>query len=604
MLNKYNIKQYIFIISLFLFGIIYSLPNIYNDIPSIKICLLKNKNFNIKVFNNINKIIRKNNLIYIKIYLYNKSMEIIFNNIQNQLNAYKIIKNKLNKNNSIISINNNFLSSIPKWLLFIKAKPIMLGLDLKGGVYFLIQINNNYFLKKLKEKNIEDIKKIINIKNIFFIKNEKLNNFNYKIFFKNLSYRDKVFSFLKNQKNNNIIINYKIINNNGIRIYLDNNELEKIKNSIIENSINVLRNRVNQMGITNAIVQKRNSNNIIVELPGTQNIKKAKDILGSTSTIEFHLINEDNFNNKKNNFLLIDKEIIIDGTYIINANYNKNEYNKPQVNVFLNNKGNKIFSNFTKKHIGKNVVTLLVSYINNKKNIKNKFSVIKKIEVLNIAKIKTQIKNSFSIIGFKNLQEAKKLTLLLKSGKLNTPINIIKEEIIEPLIGRKNIMKGIKAFFISIIICIIFMILYYKIFGVIAVIALFLNILLMISLFSLLPNFTLTMSGIVGIILTLAIAINYNIIINERIKEEIKKILSIQKIIYFGYKGALYSILDSSIINIITTVILYIFGSREMQGFAITTFIGIITSILTSVFITKIIINFLYKNKKIKKLSI
>ncbi|QJC35642.1 protein translocase subunit SecD [Enterobacteriaceae endosymbiont of Donacia sparganii] len=613
MLNKYNIKQYILIILLLIFSIIYSLPNIYKDIPIIQIKFLNKKNLNFIIFNNINKILKKNNLIYIKAFLYRKNIEIIFNNIEDQLNAYKVIKNNLNIDNHFINITTKLISSLPNWLKYIKAKPINLGLDLKGGIYFLLQIDNNYVLKKIKEQNIENIKKIVNIKNISFIKDEKFNNFNYKIFFKNKKSRNKVFYKLK-KKNNNIIINYKIIDNNGIKIFLNKHELNKFKNFIMEKNINVLRNRVNQIGVTDTVVQKKDLNHIIIELPGVQNFQEAKNILGNTSTLEFHLINKNNFINNKNDFytfylknktpIFINKKSIIDGSNIINATYNKNEYNKPQVNIFLDNKGSNIISKFTQKHIGDSIVTLLVNYINNKKNIKNNNSIIRKIKIINIAVIKTQVNNTFSIIGLTNFKEAKKLAFLLKSGKLSSPVKIIQEKIIGPSIGRKNIIQGIKACLIGILICIIFMVFYYKIFGIIAIIALFINILLIISFFSLLPGLTLTMSGITGIVLTLVIALNTNILINERIKEEINKKLFIHKAIYFGYKKTLPSILDINIITIINTCILKIFGSREMQGFAITTFIGIITSIFTSVFITWLIVNFLYSNKKIKKLSI
>ncbi|QJC31604.1 protein translocase subunit SecD [Enterobacteriaceae endosymbiont of Donacia tomentosa] len=610
-LNKYSFKQYIFLLILIITSIIYTLPNIYKKIPVIQINFIKEKNFNIKFLKKIDKILKKHNIFYVKTFFNKKNINFIFNNVEDQIEAYKIIKNNLNKQNYIISA--KLKSSVPKWFSYIKATPIKLGLDLRGGVYFLLKVNSDYVLQKFKEQNISDITTFINKKNINFIKkNSKKNKFNYQIFFKNINIRNKVFYYFT--KKNNSFINYKMISNKGIFIYLGNEVLNRLKNSIIDNNINVLRNRVNEIGITDSVVQRKGIDSIIIELPGIQNIKEAKKIIGSTATLEFHLITNYYENINKKNFyrmfwknkipVYVEKKIIIDGTHIIDATYNRDEYNNPQVNVFLNKKGGYILSEFSKNHIGDNIASLLISYINSKKKDNSNILSDKKVEIINIATIQSQLGDSFRITGIQNIEEAKKISILLKSGILSSPIKIVQEEIIGPTVGKQNIKQGIKACIIGIIFCITFMLLYYNVFGMIAIFALFINILFIISLFSLLPGLTLTMSGIAGIVLTLAIAIDANVLINERIKEELQENKPIQKAIFYGYKRAFSSIFDSNILTIINSFILYIFGSREIQGFAITTCIGVLTSFFTSVFITHAIINIIYGNKKIKTLPI
>ncbi|QJC28120.1 protein translocase subunit SecD [Enterobacteriaceae endosymbiont of Plateumaris braccata] len=608
MLNKYYWWQYTLIVLFIIIGVIYSLPNIYRDIPIVKINIL-NKNFSQKkIIINIKKKLSSNKIHYKKIFFKNNNISIIFNNIENQLRAYEILKKDSSKKYIVIV---KLISSIPRWLSFLRAKPIRLGLDLRGGIYFLLRVNDNYIFQKLREQNIEDLKLILKNKNISF-KLKRSNNFNYKIFFKNNNIRDKTKKYLNNQNNN--FINYNIIKN-GLLVSMKKQWFLDLKKSIIENNINVLRKRVNQIGISDSIVQKKGTNNIVIELPGIQNILEAKEILGSTATLEFHLV-DNNMNNLQNkNFsyylwnnnvpIFLDKKIIIDGSNIIHSNISRNEYNQPQVNIFLDKKGGDILSKFSEKHIGDNIATVLVNYINsNKKDIKGHFIQYKKEEIINIATIQSKLNDSFKITGLKNIKEANKLSILLRSGSLSAPIQIIEEQNIGPSVGKENIRQGIKACIIGISICIIFMIFYYHVFGIIAIIALFINLIFTISFLSLLPGATLTMSGIAGIVLALAIAIDANVLINERIKEELNNKISIQKAIDYGYKGAFSSICDANITTLITSCVLYSLGSREIQGFAITTFIGILTSMFTSVIITRAIVNIIYGGKKIKKLPI
>ncbi|QJC29903.1 protein translocase subunit SecD [Enterobacteriaceae endosymbiont of Plateumaris sericea] len=608
MLNKYYWWQYVLIVLFIIIGIIYSLPNIYRDIPIIQINISNNNFLKVKILENIKNQLNFNKINYKKYSIKNNNIIIVFNDIENQLQAYKIIKE--NSNNKYIVII-KLISTIPKWLSFLKAKPVKLGLDLKGGIYFLLRTNNDYIFQKLREQNITDLKLILNNKNIPF-QVKRLNNFNYNIIFKNNIIRNKIFNYLKNKNNN--FINYTIINN-GLLISMKKKWFLELKKSIIENNIDVLRKRVNQIGISDSIVQKKGINNIIIELPGMQNLSEAKEMLGSTATLEFHLVNNNMNNIQSKNFsyylwnnkipLFLNKKIIIDGSNIIHSNISRDEYNQPQVNIFLDKKGGNILSKFSEKHIGDALATVLVNYINSdKKDIKGNILQNKKEEIINIATIKSKLNDSFTITGLKNIKEAKKLSILLRSGSLSAPIQIIEEQNIGPSVGKENIKQGIKACIIGILICIIFMICYYNIFGIIAIIALFINLIFTISFLSLLPSATLTMSGIAGIVLTLAIAIDANVLINERIKEELNNKISIQKAIDYGYKKAFSSIFDANITTLITSSFLYSLGSREIQGFAITTFIGILTSMFTSIIITRAIVNIIYGGKKIKKLPI
>ena len=397
--------------------------------------------------------------------------------------------------------------------------------------------------------------------------------------------------------------------------------LKEAREYAVQQNINILRNRVNQLGVAEPLVQRQGADRIVVELPGIQDTARAKEILGATATLEFRLVNSNVDQSaaaagripgdsevkqtREGQPVVLYKRVILTGDHITDSTSSQDEYNQPQVNISLDSAGGNIMSNFTKDNIGKPMATLFVEYKDSgKKDANGRAVLVKEEEVINIANIQSRLGNSFRITGINNPNEARQLSLLLRAGALIAPIQIVEERTIGPTLGMQNIQQGLEACLAGLVVSILFMIFFYKKFGLIATSALIANLVLIIGIMSLLPGATLTMPGIAGIVLTLAVAVDANVLINERIKEELSNGRSIQQAIDEGYKGAFSSIFDANVTTLIKVLILYAVGTGAIKGFAITTGIGVATSMFTAIVGTRAIVNLLYGGKRVKKLSI
>jgi len=360
---------------------------------------------------------------------------------------------------------------------------------------------------------------------------------------------------------------------------------------------------------------------IVVELPGIQDTARAKEILGATATLEFRLVNtnvdqaaaasgrvpgdSEVKQTREGQPVVLYKRVILTGDHITDSTSSQDEYNQPQVNISLDSAGGNIMSNFTKDNIGKPMATLFVEYKDSgKKDANGRAVLVKQEEVINIANIQSRLGNSFRITGINNPSEARQLSLLLRAGALIAPIQIVEERTIGPTLGMQNIEQGLEACLAGLLVSILFMIIFYKKFGLIATSALIANLILIVGIMSLLPGATLSMPGIAGIVLTLAVAVDANVLINERIKEELSNGRTVQQAIDEGYRGAFSSIFDANITTLIKVIILYAVGTGAIKGFAITTGIGVATSMFTAIVGTRAIVNLLYGGKRVKKLSI
>lgn len=599
---------------LILVGILYALPNFYGEDPAVQVTGIPGLIVTKKILININNLLKKEHLNIRSMDLKNNSILIRVSNTDMQMKVREIIE-KYMGNQYIIAL--NMLPATPQWLAKLHAEPLKLGLDLRGGVHFLIEVDVDTAFTKLQEKNLSILISKLRNKNIHNIKITKISSSSIKISFKNSKQRYDGINYISEFNNDYIL---KKINNNELEVDLNVNRLNEIRTSFINQNMTIMRNRVNQLGIADALVQREGRNYIIVELPGIQDAALAKEILGSTATLEFHLVNQGidyrkiiNGNLPSNteikytrdgNLVPIYKEVILTGDHITDSNAARDEFNQPEVNISLDEEGGFIMSQFTRDNIGQALATLFIEYKDKNHDVNLHSRLMKKEAIINIATIQSPLANHFRITGITNIKEAHHLALLLRAGALIAPISIIKESTIGPTLGLQNIKRGIYACVCALIISIIFMIVFYRQFGIIATLALLINLVLIIGIMSILPGATLTMPGIAGIILIIAVAVDANVLINERIKEELNSGRSIQLAIHEGYQGAYSSIIDANLTNIMTTIILYYFGTGEIQGFAITTMIGILTSMLTAIVGTRAIVNLLFGGKRLKKLSI
>lgn len=594
-MHKYPTWKYILVLIVLAYAVIYSLPNFYNTYPSINITTFENKEIS---NNKLLALSTKHNLSNLGI----DGNSIFFESIDNQLQAY----NKLTADKSYQYTLSNY-NQIPSWLSAINAKPVSLGLDLKGGVHFLLQIDS----ENVKKSRINQLES--NLRNFFIDNNIRYNNF--------VSQDEKVTFLLNNKTIDSDIMtalednfsDYEIItdeSDDGLRI-VANLSQESLDNDIkasMRKNITILRSRVNELGVSQPIIQQQGKERIIVQLPGLQDSTRAKNILGSTATLEFRLTkgSPDDWNqslaagtntisesllykHKNGSPILLSRNVIASGKDIEGANSGfDGQTNQPAVFVNLSSFGASNMLETTSKNIGNRMAVVFVEQDKN--------------QVINVATIREAFSKRFQITGL-DLQEAKDLAILLRSGSLSAPMAIVEERTVGPSLGSQNIISGRDSMVLGMMLVIIFMFVYYKKFGFVANIALLVNILIIAATLSLFQA-TLTLSGIAGIVLTVGMAVDANVLIYERIREEILNGNSPNASIISGYNKAFSTISDANITTLIAAIALLTIGTGVVKGFAVTLVIGILSSMFTAIVGTRALVSILYENKNNKGLSI
>ncbi|MCP1437906.1 preprotein translocase subunit SecD [Erwinia persicina] len=615
MLNRYPLWKYIMLIVVLIVGLLYALPNLYGEDPAVQITGARGSAASEQTLNQIQNALKEENIQSKSIALENGAIMARFANGDVQLRARDAIIKTLGED-YVVAL--NLAPATPGWLSMLAAEPMKLGLDLRGGVHFLMEVDMDTALGKLQEQNIDNLRSDLRDKNIPYTNVRKTDNYGLEIRFRDAQARDDAVSYLTG-RHRDLVINAS--GSNLLRAVMSDDRLREAREYAVQQNITILRNRVNQLGVAEPLVQRQGADRIVVELPGIQDTARAKEILGATATLEFRLVNtsvdptaaangrvpgdSEVKNTRDGQPVTLYKRVILTGDHITDSTSSMDEYNQAQVNISLDSAGGNIMSNFTKDNIGKPMATLFVEYKDSgKKDANGRAILAKQEEVINVANIQSRLGNSFRITGISNPNEARQLSLLLRAGALIAPIQIVEERTIGPTMGAQNITQGLEACLWGLIASIVFMVVYYRKFGVIATTALVANLVLIVGIMSLLPGATLTMPGIAGIVLTLAVAVDANVLINERIKEELKNGRSVQQAIHEGYSGAFSSIIDANVTTLITAIILYAVGTGSIKGFAITTAIGVVTSMFTAIVGTRAIVNLLYGGKRINKLSI
>lgn len=596
-------------------GLLYALPNLYGEGPAVQITGARGGAASESTLVQIRTVLEQQHIASKSIALENGAILARFSNSDVQLRAREALMNALGEN-YVVAL--NLAPATPPWLAMVGAAPMKLGLDLRGGVHFLMEVDMDTALNKLQEQTMDTLHGDLREKGIPYATVRKIENYGSEIRFRDADTRDQAISWLT-PRHRDLVINS--VGDNALRATLADDRLRQAREYAVQQNITILRNRVNQLGVAEPLVQRQGADRIVVELPGIQDTARAKEILGATATLEFRLVNSSVDQTAASNGrvpgdsevkatrdgqpVVLYKRVILTGDHITDSTSSADEYNRPQVNISLDGSGGTTMSNFTKDNIGKLMATLFVEYKDSGKKDANGRAILEKQEeVINVATIQSRLGNSFRITGINNPNEARQLSLLLRAGALIAPIQIVEERTIGPTLGLQNITQGLEACLWGLVASILFMVVWYRKFGLIATTALIANLVLIIGIMSLLPGATLTMPGIAGIVLTLAVAVDANVLINERIKEELRNGRTVQQAIHEGYRGAFSSIVDANVTTLITAVILYAVGTGSIKGFAITTAIGIATSMFTAIIGTRAIVNLLYGGKRIDKLSI
>ncbi len=597
-------------------GLLYALPNIYGEDPAVQITSVRQGGaISESTLIQIRNLLEKKHIVSKSITLENAAIIARFANCDAQLHAREALISELD-DDYVVTF--NLAPATPSWLTRIGAAPMKLGLDLRGGVHFLMEVDMDTVMNKLQEQTIDTLCGDLRSKGISYEKVHKIKNYGTEICFHDTKTRDQSILWLT-PHHRDLVINRE--GDSALRATPADDRQHQARKYALQQNITILRNRVNQLGISEPLVQQQGNDRIVLELPGIQDTVRAKEILGATATLEFRLVNstvdqttvangripEDSEvkATRSGQPVILYKRIILTGDHITNSTSSADRYNRPQVNISLDSAGGTIMSNFSKDNIGKLMATLFVEYRDSgKKDVNGRSILVKQEEIINVATIQSRLGNSFCITGINNPNEAHQLSLLLRAGALIAPIQIVEERTIGPSLGLQNITQGLKACLWGVVVLILFMVVWYRKFGLIAITALIVNLILIIGIMSLLPAVTLTMAGIAGIVLTLAVSVDANVLINERIKEELRNGCRLQKAIHEGYRCAFSSIIDANVTTLITAIILYFMGTGSIKGFAITTAIGVATSMFTAIIGTRAIVNLLYGGKRIDKLSI
>ncbi|GAA3614817.1 protein translocase subunit SecD [Gibbsiella greigii] len=603
------------LIVVIIIGLLYALPNIYGEDPAVQITGARGVAASEATLDQVRTVLEKDNIASKSIALEDGAILARFKDPDVQLRAREALLEALG-DKYVVAL--NLAPATPMWLTMLGAEPMKLGLDLRGGVHFLMEVDMDTALGKLQEQTMDTLRSELREKGIPYATIRKLDNNGVEVRFRDNAARDEAISYMTPRQRDLVL---SANGTNTLKATLTDARLSEAREYAVQQNITILRNRVNQLGVAEPLVQRQGADRIVVELPGIQDTARAKEILGATATLEFRLVNTNADSTAAANGrvpgdsevkytregqpIVLYKRVILTGDHITDSTSSTDEYNQPQVNISLDSAGGTTMSNFTKDNIGKPMATLFVEYKDSgKKDANGRAILVKQEEVINVANIQSRLGNSFRITGIGNPNEARQLSLLLRAGALIAPIQIVEERTIGPTLGQQNITQGLEACLWGLVASIVFMVVWYRKFGVIATSALVANLVLIVGVMSLLPGATLTMPGIAGIVLTLAVAVDANVLINERIKEELRNGRSVQQAIHEGYKGAFSSIVDANITTLITAVILYAVGTGSIKGFAITTAIGVATSMFTAIVGTRAIVNLLYGGKRINKLSI
>lgn len=600
-------------------GALYALPNIYGEDPAIQISGVRGASTDMQTLDKVKDLLAEKKLPVKAIALENGTVLVRFKDTDEQLAARDLVADALGDKFTVAL---NLAPSTPRWLEDIGANPMKLGLDLRGGVHFLMEVDMDAAMSKLQEQTADSFRSELREKRIRYSSVRKLDSGAavgaVEVRFRSPEELTAALDYLQPLHRD---LTFTAMGDTAFIAQLSEARLKEAREYAVQQNITILRNRVNELGVAEPIVQRQGASRIVVELPGIQDTARAKEILGATATLEFRLVNNQADLQaavsgrvpgdselqymRDGRPVLLYKKVVLTGDHITDSSSSSDEYNRPQVNISLDSEGGTKMANFTKDNIGKPMATLFSEYKDSgKRDANGKVILVKHDEVINMATIQSRLGRSFRITGIDSQAEAHNLSLLLRAGALIAPIQIVEERTIGPSLGAQNIQQGLDACMWGLAAVVIFMGIYYRKFGLIAISALLANLVLIVGIMSMLPGATLTMPGIAGIVLTVGMAVDANVLIFERIREEMRNGRSVQQAINEGYSNAFSSIADANVTTLITALILYAVGTGPVKGFAITLSIGIATSMFTAIIGTRAIVNFLYGGKRITKLSI
>ena len=623
---QYPAWKYLVIVVVLIIAGLYAAPNLYPDEPAVQITsAAAGTQLSESVLTESQSLLKEAGINYHEGNFEGNTALVRLDNTEEQLKAREVLRQNLGEN-YVVAL--NLAQTTPEWLRSIGAKPMKLGLDLRGGVRFVLEVDMAKALEQRLESASRDMRRDLRAERIA-VKGIRTEAQGVVLHFVDNDTRNRAQNILQGSMGNTFSIQ-STIDNQGPALNLTYNEstIDEINSYAVNQNLTTLRNRIAELGVTEALVQSQGASRIVVELPGVQDTAEAKRVLGRTANLEFRMVAEGSenytggippagteafpFETLDGPPVLLERQAIVTGDKVTNAQTGVDESGMPEVSITLDSAGGKLMQNATRTAVGKQMAVL---FIENKQRLTyeedaatGKTTEVRtpyaEIKVINRANIQAVLGSSFRITGLDSSAEAAELALLLRSGALAAPMYFVEERTIGPSLGQENIDKGLFSTQVGYLLVFAFMIIFYRLFGIIANIALAINVVIIISIMSILGS-SLTLPGIAGIVLTIGMAVDANVLIFERIREELANGVRPKSAITAGFDRAFSSIFDANITTLLVAFILFAIGTGPIKGFAITLAIGIISSLFTAILVTRALVQIAYgKRKSIKRLSI
>ncbi|MBL3557090.1 MULTISPECIES: protein translocase subunit SecD [Marinobacter] len=617
MLNKYPLWKNLVIVIALVIGFIYALPNVFPDDYAVQITGARSSTeVNQRILERAVDALEAKGIAVKESEIQERDALIRLNNADAQLRARPVVQDALGRD-YLVAL--NMAPSTPDWLKSLGAGPMKLGLDLRGGVHFLLEVDMETAVEQRLESMSSQIKRELRDERVRYRGGDLEGDNSIVLTFRDEESRSEAFSLVRDQYNQFLLDEESEEGEYRLILTISEAEIKSIQDYALQQNLTTIRNRVNELGVAEPLVQRQGADRIIVELPGVQDTAAAKRVLGATANLEFRLEARQDasaantetyeFRDNPNREARLEREVIVTGDNVSNAQQAFDENGQPQVNITMDSVGGDLMNRATRNAISRRMAVLFIEYRTETEEVvvdgetRTVDNRVVEKGIISLATIQSALGSSFRITGLDSIPEASELALLLRAGSLAAPMYFVQERTIGPSLGQKNIDAGMMSVLLGFVLVLCYMVVYYRGFGMIANVALTLNLMLLIACMSILSA-TLTLPGIAGIVLTVGMAVDANVLIFERIKEELKTGIPPQSAINSGYSRAFVSIFDANITTLLVAVILFAMGSGPVKGFAVTLSIGILTSMFSGLMVSRSIVNLVYGGRKIEKLSI
>jgi preprotein translocase subunit SecD len=618
-MNQYPLWKYLLIVAVLAIGLFFALPNLYGNNPAVQIKADRSAPVDEILEGRVVDALESQDLVPLRVERDDRGLLLRFADENTQLAAKDLLTGDLG-DQYVVAL--NLAPAAPAWLEQAGALPMYLGLDLRGGVHFLMEVDMDGAIRQAEQRYASDLRQMLREEKIRYAGISRQDTGGVLLRFRDDETRERAYDLIRRELPELVVTEREERQKPALLIKLDDRAANEVKSFALQQNITTLRNRVNELGVAEPVIQRQGNDRIVVQLPGVQDTAKAKEILGATATLEFRMVDTEHsvqealagrvpatarlYRESNGAPILLKRSVMLSGDYITDASSGLDQSNgTPAVFITLDGKGASLFSKRTRDQIGRPMATV---FIENKSETRLVDGVeVKEARteetVINVATIRDQLSKRFQITGLDNTEEARDLALLLRAGALAAPIEIIEERTVGPSLGRENIEQGFNSVIIGFVLVLVFMAVYYRVFGLVADLALTFNLVMIVSVLSMLQA-TLTLPGIAGIVLTTGMAVDANVLIFERIREELRNGNTPQASIEAGYKKAFSTIADANITTLIAAIVLFGFGTGPIKGFAITLSIGIATSMFTAIMGTRAVINLYYGGRRVEKLQI